>query len=738
MAKKATITPVTDTVNNASAINTQLNAINNQLDNTLSLDGSTPNAMNADIDLNSNDLLNVGTLQTNDITVAGDSLTGVLASTGANKDAAAASAASASTSATAASLSATQAAQFDGPWLDDVTALLADTALTYTAGQPSTVVAGGYVRTRSEGFSYEVADAGATDQDVTTTGGVKLYVKQGVLVRNALNAATLASLPDGAVRFMGGVAYVSDSTKTGASSCTNDLLVDGLAPSGVATIGHYGGDPTGVADSSPALERAFVNHYTVDGGGPENTWLMQTQVGIPDQNFYTPQSYRLIADGARMVVAGVDRLFTSAGFKAAPTSTANLFVGKGEVTGFNFTQTSACSIFDGDHLYNWYIHHNNFYSISKIIYSGAAKVGYPDGYLQSISFCSNNVASCAWVVDAKRAFNCTFNNNMFEACSKGIYIDGLGQPAINGLTVRYNVFEGSAGLFLKLGDFIGLDVGSNYLEKNTGGDVDTFKCYIYVTGAGSQQMTGVFEANHGQLTAPQIADAAFELIKFVSLTLPLTNLRIVNTWTNGKLFTDNRVLHQSGNKGAVAPLAPRSTQVSRFDYQSQRVSATYAANRAGAVLTICKFTLPEWDTTTQTVRPFSANLSCMVHLLTNSSVMVGGNHFDINLLVMGSEGTSGNTKMVGASLVSHTAIPSGYTINPGVPTGVTVSHFSAPALTVTEAAGVFSINLSGFSSPAAINFGASTQFVNSINVTINAQNRDDFAASRVGQFVLTS
>ena len=169
MAKKATITPVTDTVNNASAINTQLNAINNQLNNTLSLDGSTPNAMNADIDLNSNDLLNVGVLQANDVTVAGDSLTGVLASTGANRDAAAASA-------TSASLSATQAALYEGVWVDDVTGLLADTALTYTAGQLGTVVAGGYVRTRSEGFSYEVAAAAATDNHVVTSGGVKLYV----------------------------------------------------------------------------------------------------------------------------------------------------------------------------------------------------------------------------------------------------------------------------------------------------------------------------------------------------------------------------------------------------------------------------------------------------------------------------------------------------------------------------------------------------------------------------------
>jgi hypothetical protein len=186
MAKKATITPVTDTVNNASAINTQLNAINNQLDNTLSLDGSTPNAMNADLDLNSNDILNVGSIQAADIIVAGGTINGVLAAAAASAvDSANSatdslnSATASATSATEASLSAAQAALFDGPWLDDVTTLLADTALTYTAGQPSTVAAGGYVRTRSEGFSYEVAASGAVDQHVTTAGGIKLYVLPG-------------------------------------------------------------------------------------------------------------------------------------------------------------------------------------------------------------------------------------------------------------------------------------------------------------------------------------------------------------------------------------------------------------------------------------------------------------------------------------------------------------------------------------------------------------------------------
>ena len=62
MAKKASL----KTISSGFASNTQLNsnfeALNDKLENTLSLDGSTPNSMGADIDLNGNDIINVGSL----------------------------------------------------------------------------------------------------------------------------------------------------------------------------------------------------------------------------------------------------------------------------------------------------------------------------------------------------------------------------------------------------------------------------------------------------------------------------------------------------------------------------------------------------------------------------------------------------------------------------------------------------------------------------------------------------
>lgn len=58
MSKKPSITNITSGYASASVLNDNFAAIMNAFDNTVSLDGSTPNAMQADFDLNSFDLLN--------------------------------------------------------------------------------------------------------------------------------------------------------------------------------------------------------------------------------------------------------------------------------------------------------------------------------------------------------------------------------------------------------------------------------------------------------------------------------------------------------------------------------------------------------------------------------------------------------------------------------------------------------------------------------------------------------
>ena len=76
MAKRPTLTDLTS-LTNSSAINTlsqNWDAIEEAFDNTLSLDGSTPNAMNADLDLNGNGLLNVGSIDVDNLTLNGQTV----------------------------------------------------------------------------------------------------------------------------------------------------------------------------------------------------------------------------------------------------------------------------------------------------------------------------------------------------------------------------------------------------------------------------------------------------------------------------------------------------------------------------------------------------------------------------------------------------------------------------------------------------------------------------------------
>lgn len=81
MAKRPTLTDITS-LTNSSAINAlseNWDAIEDAFDNTLSLDGSTPNALNADLDLNGNALLNVGTIDVENLTLDGQTITDITA-----------------------------------------------------------------------------------------------------------------------------------------------------------------------------------------------------------------------------------------------------------------------------------------------------------------------------------------------------------------------------------------------------------------------------------------------------------------------------------------------------------------------------------------------------------------------------------------------------------------------------------------------------------------------------------
>ena len=177
MAKRPTINTLTNTASPTylTQLNQNFSNIQAQFDNTLSLDGSLPNAMNADLDLNDFDLINAGTVNADNLVVAGTNLNSVVGQ-------AAASATAAATSASASAASAATASQYTPAYFTDVTALLADTR-TWPTGQ--------ILNTREEGFAYEVVTSG---QHVTTAGGVKLIVLPGDV---GMNVKAFGAVSDG-------------------------------------------------------------------------------------------------------------------------------------------------------------------------------------------------------------------------------------------------------------------------------------------------------------------------------------------------------------------------------------------------------------------------------------------------------------------------------------------------------------------------------------------------------------
>lgn len=81
MAKKPTVTTIASGYYSRNALNSNFEALRDGFDNTLSLDGSSPNAMGADLDMNSNDILNAKDMHADRLYLNGEIVTTVTAAT---------------------------------------------------------------------------------------------------------------------------------------------------------------------------------------------------------------------------------------------------------------------------------------------------------------------------------------------------------------------------------------------------------------------------------------------------------------------------------------------------------------------------------------------------------------------------------------------------------------------------------------------------------------------------------
>jgi len=71
MAKKPTVTTLASGFNSTETLNANFENVKESFGNTLSLDGSTPNAMEASLDLNNNDIINAGVIGASSLVING-------------------------------------------------------------------------------------------------------------------------------------------------------------------------------------------------------------------------------------------------------------------------------------------------------------------------------------------------------------------------------------------------------------------------------------------------------------------------------------------------------------------------------------------------------------------------------------------------------------------------------------------------------------------------------------------
>jgi hypothetical protein len=107
-----------------------------------------------------------------------------------------------------------EAMLYEGPFLDSIDALLADTTLTYAIGAGGSVTVGDYIQTR-DGYSFVVL--GSTDEDYAdiTVGGVRLaYAGPETGLRTEDVGAMLADMSQGELRLV----VLGDSTEAGVGN----------------------------------------------------------------------------------------------------------------------------------------------------------------------------------------------------------------------------------------------------------------------------------------------------------------------------------------------------------------------------------------------------------------------------------------------------------------------------------------------------------------------------------------
>lgn len=569
----------------------------------------------------------------------------------------------------------------------------------YVADTPSDLIAStgqygeGAILETANGFRYEVADPSSSDYHVITAGGVKLYVIDAYITPDAL-----------------------------------------------------GSPVDGVGDDAPFVERAFQINPSVHLR-TTSLYRLASMVGIPDQTLYAASSYYLNCNGAKIainspLVGGLpEAIFTSAAAKANPGSTANLYTGKLFFENGNWTQEVTSVIFNGDRLYQIMIRGNSFDGIDTVMKSFRAKTGgFPEGYIQSVSFVDNQFSECRRIIDAKRGYDVVITDNRMSSCAGGVYIDSTtADPAVSVLRYSDNLSQGG-GLPLVVGKVIGGTISGLYSESNTAGDAPTALCDIWFKAGPSPSLGVVIKGCEFQPTAGQIADAGYVSIRIDSNPTSIGIISVESCFTLGsRLVTPNRCLMTACGSN-TSTMIRNSLTASPADFAKRSTTSatvTYLAstNLSGGVYRFAAIDVQFLKSMlSQQQRPVTGELSVMMQHRTAGGVVDGTSLATVGFVIMAaSEGIGAGTAVddVYATffLKEFAQIPAGSTLdNP--PTGaITRAHFASPVFSFDRTGDVYNLRLSNYSAPPNPGYGAADRITAHLTLQADSRNNSDLRGS---------
>ncbi|MBD0437541.1 hypothetical protein [Acinetobacter baumannii] len=479
-------------------------------------------------------------------------------------------------------------------------------------------------------------------------------------------------------------------------------------------------------DASPYIEKALLISKSVVIRG---NYTLETICGIPDQNNYSDTVIRIRGENqATLTVNCPDgAVFTSAAAKIDPTNLSNLFTGKINVSGLNFIGTTISNsvIFNGDRLYNMYIHHNNFKGPLTIIKAYLKRLASKQ-YTQSTDISYNHLANVHRVIETDRAYNFSFEFNACENCTGGMYIgaDDPYDPSGMSLSIFRNLWE-SSGLILKSnGGIIAGSVSKNYFESNNIADAAVEKCQVYInrTGAGAGHSSGlVFDSNFFSGSAGVAGYVDVRLNNTPDITLGNTKSALsvpavfIGNWSENEKLTDNPSAILIGNR-----VKNRALMLNAYTAQEARVSFFSGyLNKAVTTNPVRFMTIDTRPCLTNSALSanFKASMDVMLHFTTVGAVNTATVGFKLDLMVFASYGTGTPPPKAGLK-VSMSGFFQSSASDKITDTVNMASVISTPTLSVIDNGdGTYHLDLSTFANYSAPNLGNITN----VRVTYNMQ-----------------